>query len=556
MQADHWRHFRKIIIPYLEGEAKFKIFWSNHHSVPSLHFYQTYISKIFFNLDLQKDAYFSLGAHLLIYALFIRAFFKNYADKFGQTMCLIAAITAGIFWFGIQSSIPFTWPLVSLQSIGFILGALILLSLKYINFETTGIRGLGVPGAAILFGLLLNLDFATLFFASGFAAILLTAIVNWKPRLLYTLIPYSLFFLVSYLMVSYFLLPEPTIAKHSKSAGNLNIFKELLTNLHSNIFAFCTAISHPILNHDLNALKTQPIIRSGVILMFGVSYAFTAILSARNGAKSLPLTSLIIYPVFFALAVIVSRNPENAVSLLSAPRYFTNYKLGLLVSIPTITIWISQIPIYQYLRYKTPAFKTHTLKPKTFKFVGPIIILTCVLSSTFILTTKSINLAKYQSVRHNALETLLYIAGTDSESDFHFDKSIAGGSFDMDLTLKYLVDHKLNVFSEQYNASTLLQNHKSLRLTPSKTKKITVSLSKKNQPKTACSLVNTEGKGTPLKLVFNIEKMEFDKKLIFHILFGNDSQFLLAPPGKTNIYIKAPAKKFNICTNNTFELEI
>lgn len=441
--ADHWRHFDEILIPVEEGEASFWVFWANHHPNPILHWYEILISGPIFNYDLKYDALFSLSLHALIFFLLWRTV-SNVSGNIHPLLFGLGVVFSGFYWFSLITPHTFLWTLISLQSLGYIFGILIFVSLLiFSQSEVLNLKGTLIVAALCCLSVLLNFDYGVLFFGSTLGAMWLHIFWNRDWKLAQNAILLMIFVGFFAFIIRTFLIPE-------SEGSNLNVV-ESLKSFPQYFIGLFTAIASGVIGENIyrpNFIADKDgreILKILIMCFVCLIYFLAAMLALKMKRKSLPFLALLIFPALFSLAVFISREPANFDVYLSVPRYATNFKLGWLAA---ILIFLLNWQIFSKNKLSKCAFFAVV-------FIG-ILLWSAGTRETF-------TIARYWEASSERNEVLIYMTATESDSKIKLGPNIVGSNANYQNTLDYLQKNKLSVFSDQYDSGELLKIQKSLK---------------------------------------------------------------------------------------------
>lgn len=460
IRADHWRHFRQILIPVAEGEADFRIFWANHHPNPMLHFYEILIADPVFGYDLRLDGLVSFSLHVCIYLMIMWSVSSLLDQGFRDSIVSFSGIIIGLYWFSIPTVITFGWTLVSLQSLGYIFGIIAIATVAKAAVRGFALKETVVAALFCSLGIFLNFDYGILFFVAvaGILFILVTynscvskirekspffSLKGVNLNALRFLIVYTAVALLTIAFITVFLL---TTYKNSALTSDGITLKMLLEFIEGSARSISSALIGENVFRDFYKESPSVIRYIGVWVPSATYMLICFVAMVRLRFKALPYLALAAYPVLFGLAVFLSREANDFSLYLSYPRYATNFRLG----------WIGAFVLATQI---VLSFDKVKFEEKHKIAVGVLLTVCMAVWSTHI-SYKAKEKFAYVELSADRNELVLYMTGTDPVSDIRLDRAILGSARDYQDSLDFLVENELNVFSPRYGQSDMLKDYK------------------------------------------------------------------------------------------------
>ena len=449
IQADVFRHLEKIVLPFLSGREGLSILWSNHHPAPLLHLIQI-VNLKFLGFRLDYDAYLGFFFQTLTTFILLRSIISTTTVE-NQNISLLAALGAILILaisLGFNSRLQYTFPLLTVYQHVYFFGIVVFITVDRCIRDESKIRYLMVALASLGF-MFANADFGTIFLASITAINVLAYVIDRRPAYLRTTlvlastwIAYRLFFIA--------ILPDTAAPPASNSMG---MVLALLGDPLGTFSRFSVGLSSGLV--DIVALKaTFPgaeslLVFSSIALTLFFAATFITYIRLKLFRVTLVPLALMLLAVVFSIPTMVFRFflVDSDSWGLAAPRYVPNFKLAIIGM-----LWA----LWLILKEKASVRGNPLRWP--YKAIGVISIAT-------ILYIQGVQIhAGWETVPHlrwtaenNALA--IFMAGKTLENDIELPGGVTRFNKHYHSVLAYLEKNSLNVFSDKFPRSSLLDQH-------------------------------------------------------------------------------------------------
>lgn len=448
IQADVFRHLREIVLPFIDGRKGLSILWSNHHPSPLLHLIQIANLK-FLGFRLDYEAY--LGFFFQILTTFV--ILKNISSMadFGHRgirivgiagMILIACIS-----FGFNSRVQYTWPLLATVQYLYFFGIVVFLSVdKCIHGESIN-RHLLIASTSIAF-MFANADYGTIFLASIIVTTMLAYLLDRRAVYLRASVVLAAAW-IAYRLFMLTILPD-------KVAPHLNmmaVLEYLVRNSPRIFMQFSIALSSGLV--DLAFLKrTFPGAESfliGVSLLVTLLFIVTFITYFRYRlfrVSTIPV-ALMLVSIFFSAPTVIFRQSflGNDIWSLAVPRYVPTFKLAIIGM-----LWALWLILRERISVRGKSLRWYYIAIAVMSIGTGLFIQGAQIYAVW----KSATYIRF-NVDNHALG--VFLAGKTLENNIQLPREIVGGNKNYQDVLAYLEKNKLNVFSDNFPDSSLLDQH-------------------------------------------------------------------------------------------------
>jgi hypothetical protein len=456
IRADIFRHLLDIVLPFLQGKEDASVLWTNHHPVPLLHLLQIVNLKLFgFRLD--YDAYFGLFFQVLTTLLILVSIRRTTLapTRKLEFLAALGAILIASIALGFNSLEQYTWPLLTLQQYLHFFGiAVFLLVHRSLLADKPEQWYFAVAVAALLL-IFANGSFGTIFLASIFAVLVLVFTLERRSVYLHLALVIAAAVIVHRLFMH---LAVPVGPAGPSADGIGRTLKALLMNPAGTLTRVSIGLSSGLV--DIVSLKDrfpqaeQLLIFMAQLLTF--VYAGVLILYLKKGLyrKSTTPLALMIAALLFGAASLIFRFWYMDTWGLATPRYVPNFKLGIIGMLWALWLIVSDTVSSRERLCRWPALMAIALGIGALLFIQGMQIYTG--------WGKAPMLQK-ENYNH-ALG--VFLAGTVPENNIVLPFRITGLNKDKkrrEIALTYLKNNNLNVFSEEFPASPILDQYKASR---------------------------------------------------------------------------------------------
>ncbi|OAB55085.1 hypothetical protein AY599_02140 [Leptolyngbya valderiana BDU 20041] len=441
MRADYWRHFDRIILPFLDRFDPGLLFINHHHNAV-LHLHQL-ASLILFDLDLGLDAIFIALMAALTAALLFRAADGAAFVVSGDFPKTLAAALPALYLLGPNNSVYYDWPLIGLQIYTWLAIAATAVVLRASLARGLSRRRLLVLCAAVLGVLVSHFSLATLYLAALCGALAAAAVVRRERAPLLLLAPIAAIWLV-YAVLLRTLLPGDTVA--GAAAGGLSTLAGRIADPGLWSAAVHRLISAAVFDvsaiAEAEAVFTHPAV-TVLVLFLAVASTLVAL---RTTPGAIVTTALLLGGFAFLVTSTLARDGGGASTsqLAFMSRYQLTYLLAASGFLANVLIAASAVS------RRFGAAKTVWLRRAGAGLV--LIGLAAAMQGAWRETADRLQFVEVQNTR---LELELYMAGLE-ENTVALPRRIVGANHDYEPVLEALKARRLNVFSPHYRAGAAL----------------------------------------------------------------------------------------------------
>ena len=451
IRNDVWRHLTNIVIPLLEGEQGLSILWSNHHPAPLLHIIQI-VNLKFFGFRLDYHAYLGFFFQTLTTFLLLKNILSTTAptQRPVDSTRVLAGLLIVCIAFGFNNLDQYTWPLVATVQYLYFFGIVVFLAVDRCVLANSPTQYFIVAGTS-LFLVFANADYGTILLTAIIATTFLVYAIERRPVYLGTALT------VSAVLIAYRLFLR-TLIPGDPGAGLLAKLAPLFEHPLQSLIKFSLGLSTGLV--DARALKTR--FPESEPLLIGISLLITAIFIIvfiaylKNNLYRISMTplALMLISVIFSASVIVNRNylvADSAWSLVE-PRYCPTYKLSMIGMLWALWLLLSN---------KKAGYKQYCNKGSKI-LVGVVI--------GFILCIQGVQIhaawkkGPYFDLLHKNNSLGIFLASDTTSNTIKLPFVIIGFPKNYQDSLAYLKKNNLNVFSDNFPNSALLDNHVESRL--------------------------------------------------------------------------------------------
>ena len=434
---DFFRHTKKIIIPFLSGDAPITILWANHHSSPILHLHQM-LNFYLFDANLAFDAYFGIAVMGILGLLFATIFLRfALAEGLSQNQSAILAAVVGSALVALTVSLPIDWPLVSIQTYFLLFGVLVSLYgaslLQRVSIPGYHALGICLVCLAIIvfhnsFGSIFSIGLASVYF--------FYAVFERRP---------GLFLIATAVVGLVFLWPlfqseimgvKTSDRRMDEGLSELQSLQHIL-NLPSYIAGFGKALFAGLYGHSAAKLLS---------ITFGKTTA--AVTWFLHGAIYIALLLWMLFRrkqwAFFAILMVTIGGLSLSAILfrgveypwgVDAGRYALNFRVA-----------VAALLSAGFLFLMNSGKNSPLVRKLTYTVAGILAFSQLVSSAVYVI--------EYDRVREDNAnrEMALYLYGTDPDNKFSLRRLVSGrgGEHIYSSVVQWLKEEKLNVFSDSY----------------------------------------------------------------------------------------------------------
>ena len=441
MRGDYYRHFYKIVIPFLNGDADFTILWTNHHSSPVLHLHQI-LNLFLFKGDLSVDGIMGVGFMLIIGILIGSHFYKNQSrENSNYLLFVFFAFAIGCLMPALTATKYIKWPLISIQ------GYIVLVCTVLAIYMDTVFREKKISPVSYLFvalGCLLLISMHNSYgsiFCAGVAALLVLVSVL-ERRLDYLLMALVICLVIygwSVFQLEY--LKAHTAGKRLGEASDKIISLDHIINIPSYISGFGKAISNALYGPFFASKNIRSLfgLQGAYVFWFlhGAVFIFVLLLNLWSERRVRFAAMLMSYGGMLALSVILFRGEQFPWGIQGG-RFMISIKLA--------SAGFFYVVVKELLRVKRFDLKKAAI------FISLVILIAQVSSAIEHYKIRSVY------VEENALrETSLLMKGLDQGNDFSLGFYITGRDRDgrYDSVIDWLSENRINVFADDYSHEEL-----------------------------------------------------------------------------------------------------
>lgn len=447
IQADVFRHLREIVLPFLDGREGLSILWSNHHPAPLLHLIQIANLK-FLGFRLDYEAYLGFFFQILTTFIILKSIISmsDFGNRDTRIVGIAGMILIACISFGFNSRAQYTWPLLATVQYLYFFGIVVFLSVDKCVQVESWTRHLIIAAASMAF-MFANSDYGTIFLASIIATTTLAYLLDRRAVYLRA----TLVLAAAWIVYRLFMLTILPDAGHSLNV--MAILEFLVRNSPRIFMQFSIALSAGLV--DLAFLKrTFPGAESfliGVSLLVTLLFIVTFITYFRYRlfrVSAIP-AALMLVSIFFSAPTVIFRQAflGNDIWSLAVPRYVPTFKLAIIGM-----LWA----LWLILRERS------SVRGKSLKWHYSSIAVASIATVLFIQGAQihaGWKTAAY--LRSNAENHALgvFLAGKTLENNIELPREIVKGNKDYQEILTYLEKNRLNVFSDNFPDSRLLDQH-------------------------------------------------------------------------------------------------
>jgi hypothetical protein len=446
--SDVWRHLREIVIPFLEGTEGLSILWSNHHASPVLHILQIINIKIFgFRLDYDALLGFFFQIITTIFLLIgIRASAIHAEGKVGVlgALCVLLIIAIQL---GFNSTIQYTWPLVgTVQYLYCFFIITLLLADRCTRRESTG--NYLATAAFSLILVFANTSYGSIFLVSIFGTLMLIYLV--ERRAAYLRVALVIFIVwAAYFFLQLYFIQEQEISRSSSPSGLYNsFFGQPLFRLKQ--FSLALGVGLVDIRSFSNYKPDAEIHLIAFSLLIAVFFGVVLVTFLKRKAYRITLMplGLMISSIVFAAALLANRGFwVGDIWSLSASRYVPTYKLGIVGMIWAAWLVYRPIPLVN----EKPFFRLGAIA------ISLVVIMVLLLQGMQIVTGwKEVPRLREKNAK---AAWAIYLAASSEDHSVELPLYIKGypqHSKNFESVFAYLVKNRLNVFSDNFPASAIL----------------------------------------------------------------------------------------------------
>lgn len=449
IQADVFRHLKEVVLPFLNGQEGFFILWSNHHPVPLLHLIQIFNLK-FLGFRLDYEAY--LGLFFQIHTAFvILRSIKSTTASWNRDIGAIGglgAILIVFIYFGFNTLVQYTWPLVTAQQYLYFFGIVAFIAADKCARSESGNRYLLIAFASLVL-MFANFDYGTIFLASIFVAIMLSYLIERRPVYLRV----ALVLMVAWVAYRFFLLAILPEHAAGPSMDIMRTLQYLVLNSPRILMQFSIALSSGLV--DMFFLKkyfsgATPFLVGASLLMTLLFVATFAIyLRQKLFRVSLTPLALMLIPLFYSLPIFVFRRVflGDDIWNLASPRYVPTFKLAIVGM-----LWAQWLILSERMAFPGQPLRS----PYKAMIAVSIGVILFIQGAQIYVGWGGL---KYNRSNQENHALGLFLAGNTLENDIVLPRDIVKGNKDYQGVLAYLEKNKLNVFSDKFPSSRLLDQH-------------------------------------------------------------------------------------------------
>ncbi|MEA3444223.1 MAG: hypothetical protein U9R19_05790 [Bacteroidota bacterium] len=439
-RADDWRFVSLYLVPFYEGSFGFRnLFTDPVHPMPL--YSALYIASAkFFNLQIHYIArgtiFFQLFYGLVIISAAIKSF-RGLNLKKTTILLYVVILCAAIFSFVYRTA--YSWPIMTHCFAGlFLISFAGFFSELFLLNKNISVFKLVLTGIIVLLLSLTFFDWAVIFLLSLISVLLIVGIIKKGERKKTGILSITLLIplIIVFALMSF-------VFTNTSRASHLNI-SEFIPLLFNNFFLMIKSISTGLFAGILNfQLFTDDwVVNSDIYIVFSIIFLLTYVavlilfFTKKLYEKSVLPPAMMLFSLIFILSVLLFRyNPvEKGVFCLIIPRYVMFYQIGIVGFCWSVLLLIA-------------AMSKKWIEPEK-KLLTIAVILTIIVLSYWgqnylrVYKISEFLKSKYPEVSQN-------IRDKQYDNNIEATWSFLSG-IDITVQIKFLNDHKLNVFAPNY----------------------------------------------------------------------------------------------------------
>jgi len=442
VRADDWRFVYLYLEPLFAGDFELTILWSDPvHPMPIYAFLYVLSAKLF-NLQIHYIAWLSIFFQLLLGYLILKSVNKSFKNTSTKSVFLITAFVGiSTYIFSFIDTQAYLWPIMTTCFVGLVLVYLAGYYTdhylqKSLNRQLT-IKEYLVLGVLIVVSTLLFSDWTFIFGAALLTVIILIIILNRTSRKksMQISIVVTVSLIIGYIIMSFLLIEKPR-GLHCSQIGLhiLRIENLLLTFKSIALGQFSGVINYKWLEQGLK-FNENAIIFLALIFMFTYLFVLAFYFYKKLYLKSILPPSMMLFSLYFLISVLIFRyNPiEEGMFCMVIPRYVMFYQIGIIGF-----IW----GFYLLITHQVRNSKNRIMQKSIIVFVTVLLIGIWMIHFRIAIHKVNSIRSKYPEVSRNIRLKL-------------HDPSVKAWwsnqpGRDINWQLKFLHQHKLNVFAPNY----------------------------------------------------------------------------------------------------------
>lgn len=455
IRADIFRHLQDIILPVLQGKEGVSALWTNHHPAPLLHLIQI-VNLRFFGFRLDYDAYLGLFFQVLTTLLILMSirWTTVVPTRKLEFLAALGAMLIASIALGFNSLDQYAWPLLTLQQYLHFFGIAVFLLVHRSVLADKPERWYFAVFVASLLLIFANASFGTIFLVSIFTVLVLVYVIERRPFYLHL----ALIVVGAVVLHRLFMHIAVPMGPSGPSTDVIGTLELLLMNPLRTLIQISIGLSSGLV--DIVSLKDRfPQAEKPLIFMAQLLtclYAGVLIIYMKNGLyrKSTTPLALMLAALLFGAASLIFRFWFLDAWGLATPRYVPNFKLGIIGMLWALWLIVNDTVSSRERLCRWPVLTTAALAIGALLFIQGMQIYA--------------GWGKAPTLREENYNHALgiFLAGTVPENDVALPFRVTGFNRDKERlanVLAYLKNNNLNVFSETFPASALLDQHKASR---------------------------------------------------------------------------------------------
>lgn len=447
---DYFRHFYKIVIPFIEDPGKVHLLFANHHASPILHLHQM-LNVMVFDNSLRWDAHIGISLFLCVgIALALTTYFN--IERMSNNFPMAVSVGIAVIW--IITSVswqPIKWPLIYVSAYFHAIGILLVfIANAYCAKGGSWKLGLIYVSLAII-GVIFHSTFGVMYFIGSAAGVLVTAV---RIRKISALIPVIVVILF---VIMWFVVILPLFQSERHAALSVVSF---ITVRYSETPLFIAAFGKAILsgvdgNWLIKSTTTDLPGRYIVLaLYFTVGIACVmAMLWSIYSSKQVKIAGMILIAVAVgAIGSLVYRGGDAFPYRIDAPRYVLMYKIG-----AAAFVW-SSVEFFSSFFYR----RNEANLNGSVRYISIIVLGVVFIAQSVIFVKLAKNYKNIHAVNGD-YELALFMLGNDTYNYYSLKNHVSGYNPEKTYgpVIDWLQENQLNVFSQSYRGTRKLVNYKS-----------------------------------------------------------------------------------------------